>query len=51
MFYIFYKGNVLSFQCKMSPDRSTSTGEIDGMSLIFIDHTTTLLKWGRFAAF
>jgi hypothetical protein len=26
IFYIFYKGNVLSFQCKISPDRSTSTG-------------------------
>jgi hypothetical protein len=32
-----YKGNVPSFQCKMSLDLSTSMGELDGLSLIFID--------------
>jgi hypothetical protein len=32
-----YKGNVPSFQCKMSLDRSTSMGEIEGLNLIFID--------------
>jgi hypothetical protein len=35
--YIFYKGNIPSFQCKMSLHRSTSTGEVDGPSLILID--------------
>jgi hypothetical protein len=34
---ILYKGNVPSFQFKMRPDWSTSTREVDGLSLILID--------------
>jgi len=40
----------------MNLDRHTSTTEIDGLNLIFIDscsiaNTTTTSKWGPFAAF
>jgi hypothetical protein len=41
--HLFYKGNVPSFQCKMSPDRSTSVREVDGLSLILV-LTTSLFQ-------
>jgi len=34
---MFYKGNVPSFQRKISFDQSMSTGKVDGLSLILID--------------
>jgi hypothetical protein len=37
IFYIFYKEHVPSFQCRLSIDRSMSTGEVDGLRFIFID--------------
>jgi hypothetical protein len=43
IFNVVYKGNVPSFQCEMSLDRSTPMGEVDGLSLILIDlHVPTL---------
>jgi hypothetical protein len=53
IFYIFYKGNVLPFQCKKSRDLSMSMGELDGLSLILIDlHVPVLtprFHWGETA--
>jgi hypothetical protein len=43
IFYLFYVGNVPSFQCKMSPDRSTSIGEVDGLILNLIDFYVSVL--------
>jgi hypothetical protein len=43
IFYILYKRNFSSFQCKMSLDRSTSTGEVDGLSLILVDFYVSAL--------
>jgi hypothetical protein len=34
---MIYKGDFPSFQCKMSLDRSSSMGEIDGLNVISID--------------
>jgi hypothetical protein len=36
IFHVDYKGNVLSFQCKKSLDRSASMGEVDGPYLTHI---------------
>jgi len=37
IFHDVYKGNVISFQCEVSLDRSASMGKVDGLSLILID--------------
>jgi len=37
IFYNFYKEDVPSYQCGTSLDRSMTTGEADGLSLILID--------------
>jgi hypothetical protein len=37
IFHVVYKGNVPSFQGKVSFDWPSSMGELDGLSLIFID--------------
>jgi hypothetical protein len=37
IFHIIYKGNVVSFQCKISLNWSASMGEVDVLSLILID--------------
>jgi len=34
VFHVFYKGNVQSFRCEVSPDRFISSGEADGLNLI-----------------
>jgi len=37
LFHIVYKGNVPSFQCKISLELSSPMGEVDDLSLILID--------------
>jgi len=43
IFYTFYRVNVLSLQCKMSPNQAMSMGEVDGLSLIFTDSYALVL--------
>jgi hypothetical protein len=43
IFYFFHGRNIPSFQYKMSLDRSTTLGQLDGLSIIFFDlHIPTL---------
>jgi len=44
IFYTFYKGDVSSFQRKMSFSLSMSTGEAHGLNLFFIDLYVPELK-------
>jgi hypothetical protein len=53
IFYVIYRTDLPSFQCKMTLDWSTSMREIDGLSLNlhwFLGssaQTMTRMKWGR----